>query len=274
MTSLPPDTAVLTANFGDPGWTRLLRDRVRECLPELPDQRFYVIDQNRTDQSDAALRRVLPGVRILRFPQSAPHVQATGHDHAHVLNLAVRELTHDYLIVIDSDAHPVSSAIRPLLMPLLTEHDAVLAARHPTGSQSHPCFMALGPRIPRDRLLFDEEQLNAGTDTGRTIFRQLTALGLDAHLLRPEPAFGGVWGTFFLGTTIYHHGSGSFEHSDNPRLIAQQATWRRRERFARRHVFSHRYQLSPIERAFFAASSRLAGGKRRAADAVASARRR
>ena len=274
--SLPAETAVLTTHFGALDWLHLLRDRVSECFPELPDDRFYVIDQNRTRESETELRRSYPGIHVLQFPPSPRHIDVTGHDHGHVLNLAVRTIsrTHAYLIVFDSDAHPVSPAVRQLLVPLLVEHDAVLAARFPTGPESHPCFMAFGPNVPRDRLLFDDRQLDAGTDTGRRIFMQLTELGLDVHLLRPEPAFGGVWGTFFMERTLYHHGSGSFEYSGNPRLTGQWATWKRRERFARRHVFAHSYELSPSERAFFAASRALAAGKRRAAAAASSVRPR
>lgn len=200
-------------------------------------------------------------------------METTGHDHAHVLNLAVREIDHDYVLVFDSDAHPVSERVRPLLLPLIAEHDAVLAARFATGPESHPCFMAFGPRVPRERLFFDEGQLEIGIDTGRRTYSQLAALDLDVHLIRPEPAFCGVWGTFFLERTIYHHGSGSFQHSDNPRLTNQSETWNRRQRLVRRHVFAHSYELSLTERSLLAASRALASGRRRAIATAASVRR-
>jgi hypothetical protein len=178
------------------------------------------------------------------------------------------------VLVFDSDAHPVTPDIRPLLLPLIAEHDAVLAAQFPTGPESHPCFMAFGPRVPRDRLFFDEEQLEIGTDTGRRISAQVAALDFDVHLLRPEPAFSGMWGTFFLQRTIYHHGSGSFQYSESPRLTGQWATWKRREGLVRRRVFAHHYELSPAERTFWATSLAVGAARRRAIATAASMRRR
>lgn len=246
--SFPSDrTALVTTHFGDPRWVELLLVRVRRAFPELSDDRIFVIDQDRTATSGEALRRRLGPVRILSYPISEPHIVMTGHDHAHVLNLAVREIDSDYVLVFDSDAHPTSEKVRPQLGALLDDNDAVLAAFDLNDTRTHPCFMLFGPTVDRERLRFDEGQVEVGVDTGRLVFDQVAAAGLRAKLLRPRPAFGGRWGTLYLDGTIYHHGSGSFGAAADPRLQAQAAHWRRESEFYRRRVFAGRYRLSPAD---------------------------
>jgi hypothetical protein len=239
-------TAVLTAHFGDLSWVALLVDRVRSTFPEIADERIYVIDQDRTATSQDALRARLGNVQILSWPKSPPHFVATGHDHAHALNLAVSHIDCDYLMLFDSDAHPVQPGPRSRLAELLRENDALLASRS-HGTESLPCFMVFGPRVDRSRLRFDEDQLEHDVDTGRRIFRQLTALGLKAELLRPRGAFGGRWGSFYLDGTVYHHRSASFAGSEDWRLQAKFTYWRRESEFFDRRVLAGRYELSRSE---------------------------
>ncbi len=241
------DTAVLTASFGDPAWAAMLLRRLRAAFPEIPDRRIFVIDQDRTERSATALRDALGAVQILTFPTSPSHVAATGHDHAYVLNLAVRAIDTGFLMLFDSDAHPVSHAARTRLEPLAETVDAVLAGSASEGIETHPCFMLLGPEVPRDRLYFDAGQVESGVDTGREIGRQISALGRSMELLRPVPAFGGSWGTLYLERTIYHHGSGSFGGSADSRLRRQFSNRRREDAFFRRRVFDGRYELSERE---------------------------
>jgi hypothetical protein len=240
-------TAVLTTHFGDLGWVELLVRRIRSFLPEIADENIFVVDQDRTDRSEAALRERLGGVTILRWPESEPHFVITGHDHAHVLNLAVRAIDSDFLLIFDSDAHPIGPEFRARLAACLAENDAVLAARWITDTATHPCFMAFGPAVDRARLLFDEQQLEHGVDTGRRIYDQVAALGLTAELLRPEPAFRGRWGTLYLDGTVYHHGSGSFVDAADPRLQGQARRVRLEHRFFKKRVFADRYRLSRQE---------------------------
>jgi hypothetical protein len=263
-------TAVLTTHFGDPAWVELLVARLRAAFPDIPAEAIFVVDQDRTETSAARLRSRLGPVRVLAFPPSEPHVDATGHDHAHVLNLAVRELDADFVLLFDSDAHPVSPAARERLAALIADSDAVLAALGPDGTRTHPCFMLLGPAVDRDRLFFDAGQLDLGVDTGREVYGQVLRMGLRAELLRPEHAFEGHWGTFFLGRSLYHHGSGSFGSSPSPRLQRQAATWRRQEALVRRKVFRGDYGLSGGERLCLRA---LAWRRQAAARLSSSARR-
>ncbi len=264
-------TSILTTHFGDPAWVDLLLRRVRAAFPAVRDERIFVIDQDRTDESAGLLRRRLGPVRILRFPRSEAHFAVTGHDHAHVLNCAVREIDSDFLLIFDSDAHPVSAEAETRLGALIAERDAVLAAKRADGTQTHPCFMLFGPRVDRDRLSFDEGQLEIGTDTGREIYAQVQEMDLAAELLRPEGAFGGQWGHFYLERSIYHHGSGSFASNQDDRLQAQVASWRHQERLFRRRVFRGHYTLSRAETLLLHALLREERSRRRI---VAALRRR
>jgi hypothetical protein len=136
---------------------------------------------------------------------------------------------------------------RGRLVELIGRNDAVLAASDPEGMRTHPCFMLFGPAVDRERLCFDEQQLEVGVDTGREIGKQIHALGKSVELLRPAPAFGGRWGALYLEASIYHHGSGSFGSSADDRLRRQFKNWRLEEAFFRRRVFAGRYELSERE---------------------------
>jgi hypothetical protein len=256
-------TALLTTHLGDPFWVQLLLRRASKAFPDLTDADIFVIDQDRTSRSAERLRAALGPVRILRYPRSEPHFETTGHDHAHVLNLAVREIEAEVLIIFDSDAHPVRPEVGVRIADILTEFDAILAANGPEGTFSHPSFMAFGPRVNRDRLFFDADQLERRVDTGRKIYEQLCSQGLRASLLRPISAFDGLWGTFYLERSVYHHGSGSFEATGDPRFLRQVATWRREERFFRRKVEGGVYTVTPSEARLIRLSHRLRGLRRR-----------
>lgn len=241
-------TALLTTHFGDVRWVGLLIDRARTAFPGLDDGRIFVIDQDRREKSAALLRRQLGPVHVLQYPRSAPHIAATGHDHAHVLDLAIREVESDYLLVFDSDAHPIGPAARSRLERLLDDHDAILAGVSRNDTRSHPCFMLFGPTVNRDGVRFDAGQIERGVDTGRLVYDQIIAMGLRAELLRAEPAFGGRWGTFYLDGAIYHHGSGSFADAEDERLQAQAQKRQREHAFFRRRVFREQYELTSVER--------------------------
>jgi hypothetical protein len=107
--------------------------------------------------------------------------------------------------------------------------------------------MVFGPSVDRNALFFDADQLERRVDTGRKIFEQLHDLGLRVALLRPSPAFDGLWGTLYLDGTVYHHGSGSFESTGDPRFLRQVSTWRREERLFRRKVAKGVYTVTPLE---------------------------
>lgn len=239
--------ALLTAHYGDPFWVDLLLRKARPAFPRLRDADVYIIDQNRTPTSADSLRSFFGGVQILRYPRSEPHFETTGHDHANVLNLAVRDVDADVLVLFDSDAHPIHSGVGETVERLLKEHDAILAAHSSDGTFSHPSFMVFGPAVDRSALYFDKDQLERRVDTGRKIYEQVLTLGMRALLLRPAPAFDGLWGTLYLDRSVYHHGSGSFASTADPRFLRQVETWRREERFFRRKVARGVYEVTPPE---------------------------
>jgi hypothetical protein len=255
-------TALLTAHYGSSFWVELLLARARPAFPQLRDQDIYVIDQDRTTTSADRLRSLLGDVNVLAYPRSEPHFETTGHDHAHVLNRAVRDIDADILILFDSDAHPIDPSVGRTVERLLADNDAILAAHSSEGTFSHPSFMVFGPSVDRNALFFDGDQLDRRVDTGRKIYEQVHDLGLRTTLLRPVPAFGGFWGALYLDGTVYHHGSGSFASTGDPRFLRQVSTWRREERFFRRKVARGEYFVTPLEARLVRAS---AGVRRRRA---------
>ena len=250
-------TALLTVHYGNPFWVQLLVARAQPAFPQLRKEDVYVIDQDRTDTSADRLRSLLGDVHVLRYPRSELHFQTTGHDHAHVLNLAVRDIDAEVLILFDSDAHPLNASVGATVDEILNANDAILAAYAVEGTFSHPSFMVFGPAVNRDALFFDADQLEHRLDTGRRIYEQVRGLGLRPVLLRPTPAFGGLWGTFYLNGSVYHHGSGSFESTGDPRFLRQVATWRREERLFRRKVSRGVYVVTPLEARLVRTSRRV-----------------
>jgi hypothetical protein len=254
---------LLTAHYGSPFWVQLLLARARAAFPQLRDEDVYVIDQDRTDTSTDRLQSLLGDVHVLRYPRSEPHFETTGHDHAHVLNLAVREIEAEVLVIFDSDAHPIGPNVGTTIQRMLEHNDAILAAHSSEGIFSHPSFMVFGPSVDRRALYFDADQLERHVDTGRKIYEQVRNLGLQAVLLRPRPAFGGLWGTLYLDDSVYHHGSGSFESADDPRFLRQVSTWRREERLFRRKVARSIYTATPLEARLVRISRGVRRGRRR-----------
>lgn len=241
-------TALLTAHYGNPFWVQLLLARAREAFPQMCDRDIYVIDQDRAADSAERLRSLVGPVEVLRYPKSERHFAMTGHDHANVLNLAVRSIDADVLILFDSDAHPVHERAAALIERELEANDAVLAAHASAGPFSHPSFMVFGPAVDRESLFFDADLMDRHVDTGRLIYTQLSESGLRAKLLRPTPAFEGMWGTLYLDGSVYHHGSGSFDSNSDAGFVRQVSTWRREDRFVRRRVAERRYTLTRGER--------------------------
>lgn len=215
----------ITAHFHDLGWTERLIRQLRRTTPHEAIAEILVIDQDRTEASAERLSALDPAVRVLQYPRSPKHFEWTRHDHAAVLNRAVAETSAELTCLFDSDAHPITEAWWPRVMELLDSFDAVLA-REPGTDFSHPCFMvfpaAEGPGLRFDEDLFTEHH----RDTGRMVARQLQDRGQRVCLLAPETAFGGRFGSVYLGS-IYHHGKGLFAGVEDP-LLRRQIGWEHR----------------------------------------------
>jgi hypothetical protein len=215
----------ITTHFHDIGWTERLIRQIRLTTPEEAIAEILVVDQDRAAASRERLAALDPAVRVLQYPRSEKHFEWTRHDHAAVLNRAVEEPRGELICLFDSDAHPVTDAWWPRVMEQLGSHDAVLARERDTDF-SHPCFMVFatseGPGLRFDEDLFTEHC----RDTGRLIGRQLRDRGRRVCLLPPEDAFGGRFGSLYLGS-VYHHGKGAFAGVDDP-LLQRQIDWQQR----------------------------------------------
>jgi Glycosyl transferase family 2 len=258
----------VTTHFHDLGWTERLISQLRRTTPDEAIAEILVVDQDRTRASAERLSSLDRAVRVVQFPESPRHFEWTRHDHAAVLNRAVTEVRGELICLFDSDAHPISPAWWPRVTELLDAHDAVLA-REPGTGFSHPCFMvfpaAQGAGLRFDEGLFTEHH----RDTGRLIARQLRERGQRVCLLPPEDAFGGRFGSLYLGC-IYHHGKGVFAGVDDP-LLQRQIGWEHRWYRARvledemyDLTWPRRLQLGSVRaaRAFARAMSRAAARTR------------
>jgi hypothetical protein len=215
----------ITTHFYDVGWTERLIRQLRMTTPDEAIAEIIVVDQDRTQASAERLSALDRAVRVVQYPKSPRHFEWTRHDHAAVLNHAVTEARGELICLFDSDAHPITAAWWPQVMELLDSYDAVLARERGTDF-SHPCFMVFaasqGPGLRFDEDLFTEHP----RDTGRMIAQQLLDRRQRVCLLPPEDAFGGRFGSVYLGC-IYHHGKGVFAGVDDP-LLQRQIGWEHR----------------------------------------------
>jgi glycosyltransferase involved in cell wall biosynthesis len=253
----------ITTHFHDIGWTKRLVGQLRSTTPEDVIEEILVIDQDRTAASTERLARLDSAVRVLQYPRSERHFEWTRHDHAAVLNRAVVEARGELICLFDSDAHPITAEWWPRVMELLGSYDAVVARERGT-DLSHPCFMVF-PASQAAGLRFDEDLFTERMrDTGRLIAAQLEARGLRVCLLPPSAAFGGRFGSLYLGC-VYHQEKGVFAGVDDP-LLQRQIGWEHRW-YRARVLEDETYELTWPRRLEFAsvrAARRLARRVRRA----------
>jgi len=245
----------VTAHFHDFGWTERLITQLRATTPADEIDEILVVDQDRTAGSARRLARLDRAVRVLQYPRSEKHFEWTRHDHAAVLNHAVTEAQGELVCLFDSDAHPINAEWWPRVTRLLASHDAVLARERGT-NLSHPCFMVF-PARQAPAMCFDEDLFTEELrDTGRMIGAQLRGRGQRVCFLPPSDAFGGRFGSLYLGC-IYHHGKGVFAGVDDP-LLRRQVGWEHRW-FRARVLEDATYELTWARRLQFAC---LRGGRR------------
>ena len=202
-----------------------------------------IVDQSRTA---AAELRALPLVtEVLTFEPDAAQIAVEGHDHPAALDRALQQgvFATSHIIVMDSDAFPVS----PMWIAKLD--DISLALVPGSRSQTHPCLMVF-PADLRGIVNFSEDYLEraqrkGAPDTGRRVGQQLQATGRPVTLLEHTPAFNGYRGSFYLGSTFYHHGHGSFMAGDHDQYkgFVSQAS----EKLYRKRVLQHRFSLTPLD---------------------------
>ena len=212
-----PDEGVtytlITCHFGDPFWISHMLAHVQK-FSDSRIARILVVDQSRV--SSRMLSR-LPGVsEVLTFAADSDQRAAHGHDHAHALNRAVRSIDESttHVLIMDSDCFPVRSDWLDHLRP-------TTLARDPRAPElSHPCLMSF-PAMFVPQIDFAEGLSECIFDTGRAIARQLRQAGDLVWMAKPESAIAGLRGHRYLQGSVYHHGSASFLHSDDPRVRGQ-----------------------------------------------------
>ncbi|MEL7625967.1 MAG: glycosyltransferase [Anaerolineaceae bacterium] len=233
--------SIITTHFFDFDWTLRLIDSIQVFTPFERIDEILIINQDRALESHRKLQELSPFVRVVEYPRSEKHFKVQGHDHANVLNRAIREVIGDYLCIFDSDAHPINTSWLQACEEILTSFDAVLALVPGKVNETHPCFMMMKKDCVGRSVSFDESLFTTGVDTGRLVGRQLTESGHRVYFAPPTKAFNGLWGNIYLNS-IYHHGKASFNGAEDDR-IRQQINWRNRY-FKKFVIEKHRYELT------------------------------
>jgi len=240
-----PSYTVVTCHFGDTFWIEHTLGRV----DQLSDGRIegvLIVDQDRQSGLNRDLLAGLPRVQeVLDFPADQEQVAILGHDHPAALNQALRQVDFctSHVMVLDSDCFPIDTSWLDRLQ------DTTMAADPAKWGLTHPCLMVF-PSALAPQLDFSEGLLEVGMDTGRLVGLQATRLGQQVEFSRPEGAFMGRKGTFYLGRSVYHHGSSSFASSADARLLG--AVDVRTEAVYRQAVQEGRFSLTRMERALLA----------------------
>ena len=241
-TTEAPTYTVVSCHYGDLFWIEHMLTQV-QALSGGAVTGAVIVDQSR--QSEEALRTLPLVTEVLTLEPDAAQIAVEGHDHPSALDRALARgtFTTSHIIVMDSDAFPVSSTWIAHL------DDISLALVPGSRSQTHPCLMAF-PADLRGTVNFSEGYLEraerrGAPDTGRRVGRQLQATGKPVTLLEHTPAFNGYRGSFYLEGTFYHHGHGSFMAGDHDQYkgFVSQAS----EKLYRKRVLQHRFSLTALD---------------------------
>ena len=140
--------SIITAHFHDFAWIKLWAKKIQENTDENKIKEVLIINQDRSVESRNLLKQICPRSQILEYPRNEEQFLKRGHDHAAVLNLAVKEATGDYICIFDSDCHPFSPDWLPTCENLLETNEAVVALDRYRQIEystrlSHPCFMLI-----------------------------------------------------------------------------------------------------------------------------------
>ncbi len=213
---LPP-VSVITVTHDGLFVSRLLVEKVREFVGSR-DYELLVVDRGSRDGTREWMSRQ-PDVRLVRFGQW----RTFGHGHAEAAERALRLALHERVVLLDSDAHPVSSDWLEGTVDKLDERvrlaGAAFVDKHkgnPHGWYVHPHFMAFfkrdyGTLVTLRKLRGDD------TDTGEEATIRVLAAGLDVvrHRIDLAAEFavgnphvptiaGGVFHAWYV-TRLEHH---------------------------------------------------------------------
>lgn len=242
----------VTAHFFDFNWTKNWIDRIRTFTDYDLIREFLIVNQDRNIASQKKLEKLDPKVKVVEYPVNQELFERQGHDHAHVLNLAIGEAQGEFICVLDTDCHPISPQWIQTCETILLEKDAITAVdyyqlKNNSKLLSHPCFMLLQQKVIPNQLDFAEGLFDENIDTGRLIGRQLEQAGCRVYYAVPVKAFRSYWGFIYINS-FYHHERGSYSGGDQ--RLKKQNDWR--QNFFKRIVISgKRYDFNKFEYLFY-----------------------
>lgn len=246
------DVSFITAHFHDFDWIQCWLDRIIHFTDYDLIREFLVVNQDRNKDSNAKLAQLDRKIRVLEYPRNERLFTKQGHDHAHVLNLALKEAQGKFICVMDSDCHPISSDWLNKCEALLQIFNAIAAVdyyqyRNNSTLLTHPCFLLFDREAINFPLFFDEGLFEGNMDTGRLIGKQIEQAGRSVYYAHPKKAFSSHWGFVYLDS-IYHHERGSYSGGDE--RLRRQNDWR--QAFFKKIVIKkERYDLSKAESFYY-----------------------
>lgn len=212
-----PPVSIITVTHDGLFFSRLLVEKVREWVGDR-DYEILVVDRGSRDGSRTWMARQ-PDVRLIAFA----HRWTWGHGHAEAAERALKVARHEHIVLLDSDAHPVSHEWLTGTVDRLDAHHrlagAVFVDKHkgnPHGWYIHPHFMAF-LRADYGGLITLRKLQGHDTDTGEeaTIRVLAAGLGIIRHPIvfaadfavghpRVPTIAGGVFHAWYV-TRLEHH---------------------------------------------------------------------
>ncbi len=179
-----PAVSIVTVTFDTYFFTRLLVEKVREFIGPR-DYEIIVVDRGSTDGT-CEWMAAQKDVRLISMPQ-----KVSAHGHGEAAQKAAREARHERIVLLDSDAHPVSPDwLESTADRLDDKHRLAGPAFHgghtgnPHGWYVHPHFLCF---LKKDvgKLVVLGKKRGETTDTGEeATIRVLDAgLGIISHPL-------------------------------------------------------------------------------------------
>ncbi|HEG43178.1 MAG TPA: glycosyltransferase [Phycisphaerales bacterium] len=198
-----PTVTVVSVNHNTLDFIKLCVSKVFEHT-EIP-LKMIVVDNNSTDGSLEYLRSD-PRIKVFGLEQNIGHGQA--------LDLIMKYVDTEYVVVIDSDAHPIKNGwLKILLEPLSDE--VLLSGIYHHRQYVHPACMALKVKTFTDNdMTFQpnwppnkqyEKLGKTHWDVGEYISMKILKTGKKLHYLQlsNKPAMGFVGSEY--GGIVYHH---------------------------------------------------------------------
>jgi CTP:molybdopterin cytidylyltransferase MocA len=210
--------SVVTVTFDTYFFTRLLVEKVREHIGRR-EYEIIVVDRGSTDGT-VEWMSAQPDVRLISMPQTS-----RAHGHGEAAQKAAKQARHDVVVLLDSDAHPVSHDWLELTADRLDDHHRLAGlvchmghVGNPYGWYIHPLFMSFFKK-DAGKLVVLGKKRGETTDTGEeATIRVLDAgLGIIQHPLMKSDIEVGHRDFPTVGAGVFHAWYGT-------RLVKEEAT--------------------------------------------------